>query len=98
MHRRPADASTSTARSGDAGRVVFAGKYAAYGNTVVLDHGEHYFSLYASLQRIDVTVGQALPELGRVGWVTRQGQQPPGLYFELRHRERVLKARSWLGI
>ena len=43
-----------------AGEVVFAGDLGIYGDTVVLDHGLHVFSLYGHLSSIAVSVGDAL--------------------------------------
>ncbi len=38
------------------GKVVFADYLGIYGNTVILDHGQGIFSLYAHLSRIDTTL------------------------------------------
>jgi murein DD-endopeptidase MepM/ murein hydrolase activator NlpD len=40
------------------GRVAFAGALGIYGETVILDHGQGVFSLYAHLSRIDVEKGK----------------------------------------
>lgn len=42
------------------GKVAFADYLGIYGNTVILDHGMGLFSLYAHLQKIDVTAGQTV--------------------------------------
>jgi len=51
----------STARvvikAANGGKVIFADYLGIYGNTVILDHGQGIFSLYAHLSRIDTTVG-----------------------------------------
>lgn len=80
------------------GRVVFAGEYASYGRTVVVDHGEQYFSLYARLSRLDVRVGDVVEDRGAVGWVSGLGGQPPRLYFEIRRGREVLESAPWLGL
>lgn len=52
------------------GRVAFAGDLFYTGQTVILDHGEGLFSLYAHLQTIDCSQGELLDAgtiLGRVG-------------------------------
>lgn len=79
------------------GTVAFAGE-TDHGLTVVLDHGDRYFTTYGNLKRLDVKVGDALSERGRVGWVTRSGSKPPVLHFELRHGNSALEAASWLGL
>jgi len=51
----------STARvaikAANSGKVVFADYLGIYGNTIILDHGQGLFSLYAHLSRIDTTPG-----------------------------------------
>ncbi len=51
----------STARvaikAANSGKVVFADYLGIYGNTVILDHGQGIFSLYAHLSRIDTSPG-----------------------------------------
>ncbi len=49
------------------GRVVFAGYLGIYGNVVILDHGMGLFSLYAHLQKIDVSVGQLVEQEAIIG-------------------------------
>jgi len=49
----------STARvaikAANSGKVIFADYLGIYGNTVILDHGQGVFSLYAHLSRVDTT-------------------------------------------
>ncbi len=52
------------------GRVVFAGRLYYTGNTVLLDHGRGFFTLYAHLSSFGVRVGELVGKgrvLGRVG-------------------------------
>jgi len=52
------------------GKVVYTGDLYYTGKTVLLDHGEGFFTLYAHLDRITVSVGELLPAgkvLGKVG-------------------------------
>lgn len=43
-------------KAGNHGKVVFADYLGIYGNTVILDHGQGLFSLYAHLSQINVAV------------------------------------------
>lgn len=57
-------------RSAASGNVVFAGDLFYTGQTVILDHGEGLFTLYAHLRSIDCSMNQLLTAgeiLGRVG-------------------------------
>lgn len=88
----------AAARSVAAGRVVFVDQYADYGLTVILDHGDHYYSVYASLDRVDVHVGDTLPSASRIGVVGGAEGRPGELYFELRRRAETIDPAPWLGL
>lgn len=49
------------------GAVVFADYLGIYGNTVILDHGQGLFSLYAHLSQIEVEPGNTVEQNGRLG-------------------------------
>jgi len=49
------------------GQVVFADYLGIYGNTVILDHGQGVFSLYAHLSQIDVTRDDIIEKNSRLG-------------------------------
>ncbi|MBM4376382.1 MAG: peptidoglycan DD-metalloendopeptidase family protein [Deltaproteobacteria bacterium] len=80
-----------------AGTVAFAGE-TDRGMTVVIDHGDHYFSTYGNLQNLDVKIGDSLQERGRIGWVKRHEGKSAMLHFELRRGSSVLEAGPWLGL
>lgn len=85
------------ARSVFPGRVVFADDYPDYGKTVILDHGEGYFTVTAGLGTIEVRAGDELPlgaRLGLCGTVGGQG----ALYFEVRRHAATLAPSEWFGI
>jgi septal ring factor EnvC (AmiA/AmiB activator) len=79
------------------GRVAFADRYPAYGNTVILDHGDGYFTVSANLDVLAVATGQEVELGARLGTV---GATPhgPALYFELRRHSQVLEPAEWFGI
>ncbi|MFO0586817.1 MAG: peptidoglycan DD-metalloendopeptidase family protein [Polyangiaceae bacterium] len=85
-------------RSVAAGRVAFADRYDDYGMTVLLDHGDHYYSLYANLGSVDVRVGETVAGGGRIGTVGSTADKPSALVFEIRKNENALDAATWLGL
>ncbi|MFP6685154.1 MAG: peptidoglycan DD-metalloendopeptidase family protein [Polyangiaceae bacterium] len=84
-------------RSVYAGQVSFTGD-TDHGQTVVVDHGGGYYSLYGELQRVDVRRGDRVEERGEIAWVRREGDRDPKLYFELRRNKAILDASAWLGL
>lgn len=85
------------ARAVFGGRVAYADDYAEYGRTVILDHGDDYFTVTAGLDQIDVKVGDDLPQSARLGLSGTAG--PTGkIYFEIRKKEQTLPPGEWLGI
>jgi murein hydrolase activator len=80
-----------------AGRVVFADRYADYGRTVILDHGEGFFSVSAGLTEMSVSVGQDVSGGARLGTLSSTGG-PTSLYFELRLSGDPVEPAPWFGI
>jgi murein hydrolase activator len=80
-----------------AGRVAFADRYGPYGRIVILDHGDHYYTVSGDLDEIDVKIGQGLLAGDRVGTVGDDGQGPM-LYFEVRHGAQSVPPAPWLGL
>jgi septal ring factor EnvC (AmiA/AmiB activator) len=80
-----------------AGRVGFADRYGAYGRIVILDHGDHYYTVSGNLGSIDVKVGDEVSAGERIGTVGDDGQGSM-LYFELRHGSQTIAPAPWLGL
>jgi murein DD-endopeptidase MepM/ murein hydrolase activator NlpD len=87
----------STVRAVFAGRVAFADRYGPYGRIIIIDHGEHYYSVSGDLASIDVKVGDELSAGERIGTVGDDGHGPM-LYFEVRHGAETVPPAPWLGI
>ena len=71
--------------AGAAGEVVWAGWRDGYGNTVIIDHGNQYATLYAHQSVVQVAVGQTVIAGQTVGEVGSTGLATgPHLHFEVR--------------
>lgn len=93
-----------------AGRVAFADRYDPFGQIVILDHGDHYYTLMGDLSSIDVRVGDDLSAGAKIGSVgagpsdegaASKGQtrsRGPSLYFEVRHGQSTVDPGPWLGL
>jgi murein hydrolase activator len=86
------------------GRVAFADRYDPFGQIVILDHGDHYYTLMGDLASIEVRVGDDLSAGAKVGTVGRgaSGDSPKiggsALYFEVRHGSSTIDPGPWLGL
>lgn len=79
------------------GRAAFVGELPGYGLSVILDHGDHYYTVYAHLLAVKVKMNQKIDAeapLGEAG-----GESPwfgTGLYFEVRHFSDAIDPQPWL--
>lgn len=80
-----------------AGIVEFADYLPGFGECVILDHGNGYYSLYAQLDRVYATKGARVASgevLAEVGQDPEKGESQ--LYFEIRHGKTPLDPADWL--
>ncbi len=89
--------SSRNVRAVFAGRVLFSQVVESFGKTLILDHGNGYYSLYAYLSKSNVKVGQRVAEGERIA---RIGEHPrfskPTLYFEIRSKSEPQNPEKWL--
>jgi len=80
------------------GLVKVVQRLGTYGLTVVVEHGNGYFSLYMQLATAAVTVGEAVQKGQSVGTVGGSNtEQGPHLYFEIRGENQIaLDPADWL--
>ena len=90
-------AAGSVVRSVYPGRVAFSDRYGSYGRIIILDHGDHYFTVSGNLATADARVGDELSAGERIGTVGDEGRGPL-LYFEARHGSRTIPPEPWLGV
>lgn len=72
----------------DSGVIVFAGwATGGYGNTVAIDHGNGYQTLYAHLNSVNVHCGQSVVQGQNIGFAGSTGNSTgPHLHFEIRYQ------------
>lgn len=79
------------------GHVLYTGWFKGYGNLIILDHGNDYYTLYAHVADILVREGEDVKQGQRIGTVGDTGSLAGArLYFEVRHREKPLDPEQWL--
>lgn len=84
-------------RSMSWGKVVHNDQLRGFGQVVIVFHGEDYYSLYAFLSEAPIPVGREVERGEQIGvcgfYPAAKGE---GLYFELRHKQKVVNPLKWL--
>src|ERR687889_433112 len=82
----------------EAGKVRLVGQFGTYGLTIVLEHGNGYYSVYSHLESADVKLGTSVEKgriLGSVGG--QNSDYGPHLHFEIRGENQIaLDPTTWL--
>ncbi|MBW1759721.1 MAG: peptidoglycan DD-metalloendopeptidase family protein, partial [Deltaproteobacteria bacterium] len=80
------------------GRILYAGWFKGYGNMIIIDHGNHYHTLYAHAEELfkkkrdHVETGEVIATAGDTGSMTG-----PCLHFEVRHHGKPVDPLNWLN-
>lgn len=79
------------------GTVAYAGELAGFGRTVIIDHGDHYYTVYGDNQELKVAVGDAVTQNQTIALSGVSSENfGTGLYFEIRHFSEPSDPRSWM--
>jgi murein DD-endopeptidase MepM/ murein hydrolase activator NlpD len=80
------------------GRVEYTSEdYAGYGQIVILNHGDGYYTLYAHLSEILVEIGAEVESGQTIGRVGDTGSlKGTVLHFEVRKGGSALDPQQWL--
>jgi len=80
-----------------AGAILYSSWFKGYGNVVIIDHGDHFYSVYAHLEDVFKSVDNHVEAGDVIATVGDSGAMgAAGLYFELRHHDRPLDPLEWL--
>ena len=82
----------------ESGKVRLVGQFGTYGLTVVLEHGNGYYSVYSHLQSAEVQLSAAVSRGQTIGTVGGENSDyGPHLHFEIRGENQVaLNPVDWL--
>jgi len=87
----------SDVRSVSSGKVVYVNWMGKYGNTMILDHGGGYYSIYAHVGRSLKSTGDTVRKKDTIALVGQSGDVlNPTLHFEIRLHERPVDPAQWL--
>jgi septal ring factor EnvC (AmiA/AmiB activator) len=79
------------------GRVQFADWFQNYGNVVIVNHGNDFFTIYGHLETMAVRSGEWVDAGDEVGTVGETGSLiGPSLYFEIRDGSEAVNPVQWL--
>jgi septal ring factor EnvC (AmiA/AmiB activator) len=79
------------------GKIVYSGWFKGYGNMIIIDHGNNYHTIYAHVDDLfksrgdAVEAGEVIATVGDTGSMTG-----PKLHFEVRHHGKALDPLKWL--
>jgi septal ring factor EnvC (AmiA/AmiB activator) len=79
------------------GKVIFSNWFKGYGNMIIIDHGNSYYTVYAHMEETfkskgdAVDAGEVIATVGDTGSMT--GAK---LYFEVRHHGKPMNPLKWL--
>jgi septal ring factor EnvC (AmiA/AmiB activator) len=82
----------------ESGNVRLVGQFGTYGLTIVLEHGNGYYSVYSHLETADVKLGAAVSKGGVIGTVGGENSDYGAhLHFEIRGENQIaLDPATWL--
>jgi septal ring factor EnvC (AmiA/AmiB activator) len=79
------------------GRILYARWFKGYGNMIIIDHGNNYYTIYAHAQEIFASQGDTV-EMGEV--VATVGDSGsligPSLHFEVRYHGKPVDPLEWI--
>jgi len=79
------------------GRIIYAQRKSAYGNLIIIDHGNGLTTRMGHLSRFNVKVGQKVRKNDIVGYVGTSGRSTaPHLHYEVRLNDRPMNPRNYL--
>ena len=79
------------------GKVAFVGWLTGYGETVILDHGRGWHSVYSHLENVLVSQGELVKARHRIADIGQSGSlKGRYLYFEIRHNGQPVDPAEWL--
>jgi len=80
----------------DGGTVIFADYFKGYGNMVILDHGDGFFSVYAHASRLAKKEGSRIARNDVIASVgDLDSSRGPMLYFEIRYLGKPVDPSPW---
>lgn len=81
------------------GKILFAGEFKGYGQMIIADHGDDFYTVYAHLSRVLVKEGDSIIKgqvIGETGYGKNSRNASPNVYFEIRQNGKPEDPLLWL--
>ena len=79
------------------GRVIYADWFKGYGNMIIIDHGNSYYTVYAHVEDLFKSKGDQVESDEVIATAGDTGSlMGSGLYFEVRHHGKALNPMDWI--
>jgi septal ring factor EnvC (AmiA/AmiB activator) len=79
------------------GRVLYADWFKGFGNVVIIDHGDHLFTVSGYSSQLLKKTGDSVEQGEAIALVGSSGSlKGPCLYFEIRHRGKPQDPTNWI--
>jgi septal ring factor EnvC (AmiA/AmiB activator) len=79
------------------GKIIYAGWLKGYGNMIIADHGDNYYTVYAHAEELFASKGDIVETSEVVATVGDTGSlSGPSLHFEVRHHGKPVDPLAWI--
>lgn len=79
------------------GQILYADWFKGYGNMIIINHGDNYYTLYAHAEELFASEGDVVETGQVVATVGDSGSMiGPSLHFEVRHHGKPLNPLKWI--
>lgn len=85
-------------RAVSGGYAIFSSWFKGFGNMLIIDHGHHYYTVYAHLEEVFKVKGDRIDKDEVVATVGDSGSLiGPALHFEIRHHGKPIDPLEWIN-
>ena len=78
------------------GKIIYTDWLPSYGYLIIIDHGNHYHTLYGHLDHTTVSLNQAVAAGEVIGEINQNSTQHKQLFFSIKHHLTAQDPEKWL--
>lgn len=85
-------------RAVSGGYAIYSSWFKGFGNMLIIDHGQHYYTVYAHLEEVFKVKGDRIDKDEVIATVGDSGSlMGPALHFEIRHHGNPIDPLEWIN-